>query len=178
MARSSRKQIEEDERKVIAELQKNARESVDQMSKKFDFSRQKVWRIINRLEKDHTIWGYPTLVDNEKLGLRSYLVLIKKTIKSVEELADIIISRDLEKRAEELNVRIESSHYLHGQYDWAICFTAEDIEQAKKFTEALITTYQTYIGDLILMEKIFPVKRCGLQNPHLEKLKEFCQLEQ
>jgi len=30
-----------------------------------------------------------------------------------------------------------------------------------------------YISDLILIEKIFPIKKCGIQNPNLKKLKEF-----
>ena len=58
MAKTSKKQIEEDERKIISELQKNAKESIDIIAKKCGFSRQKVWRIIKRLEKNKTIWGY------------------------------------------------------------------------------------------------------------------------
>jgi len=50
MAKSSKKQIYEDELKVIAELQKNAKESIDVISKKCGFSRQKTWRIIKGLE--------------------------------------------------------------------------------------------------------------------------------
>ena len=33
--------------------------------------------------------------------------------------------------------------------------------------------YYRYISDLILIEKIFPIKKCGIQNPNLKKLKEF-----
>ena len=47
MARSSIKQIANDETKIINELKKNARESIDTIADKCGFSRQKVWRIIN-----------------------------------------------------------------------------------------------------------------------------------
>jgi hypothetical protein len=98
---------------------------------------------------------------------------MKKTNIPVEEAADIIISRKLEKKAEELDIKIESSSYLHGQYDWTLSFTVENIRQAKKFSEALNEIYHRYISDLILIEKIFPIKKCGIQNPNLKKLKEF-----
>ena len=173
MAKSSIKQIKEDEKKILAELQKNSRGSADSIAEKCGFSRQKVWRLMNRLEENKTIWGYGTVVDNEKLELTEYFILVKKTNIPVEEAADIIISRKLEKKADELGIKIESSSYLHGQYDWTLSFTAENIRQAKKFSEALNEIYHRYISDLILIEKIFPIKKCGIQNPNLKKLKEF-----
>lgn len=162
-----------DEKRIIAELEENAKEGIDNIAKKCGFSRQKVWRIIKKLEKNKTIWGYHAVTDNERLGLKSYLVLIKKTNEPIEKLADIIISRKIEKKAKELGIAINQSEYVHGNYDWLICFTASDIKQAKKFCEALNRTYQKHIGDLSLMERIFSVKKSGVQNPELEKLKEF-----
>jgi len=51
------------EKKVIAELRKNAKGSVDALAKRCEFSRQKVWRIRKRLEKDKTVWGYAAIVN-------------------------------------------------------------------------------------------------------------------
>ena len=64
MPKNSREQIDADEKKVIKELQKNSKESSDKIAKKCGFSRQKVWRIIKKLEKNKTIWGYFAVVDN------------------------------------------------------------------------------------------------------------------
>ena len=173
MAKVSAKQIDIDERKVIAALQKNAKESIDAIAKNCGFSRQKVWRIIKRLEKNKTIWGYHAVVDSEKIRMKCYLLLIKKTTEPVQELADIIISRDVEKYAQEFGIVLEDSQYLHGLYDWEMCFYAEDIKKAKRFCELLNKVYQRYIKELFLLERIFSVKQCGLQNPHIIKLKEF-----
>ncbi|MFH1101775.1 MAG: winged helix-turn-helix transcriptional regulator [Methanobacteriota archaeon] len=52
MAKSSRKQIEADEKKVLLELQKNCKESLDKIAKRCGFSRQKTWRILKYLEKN------------------------------------------------------------------------------------------------------------------------------
>ena len=55
MPKNSSEQIDVDEKKVIRELQRNSKESIDKIAKKCGFSRQKVWRIIKRLEKNKTI---------------------------------------------------------------------------------------------------------------------------
>ena len=173
MSKSSQKQIENDEKEVIRELQKNSKESIDKLAKNCGFSRQKVWRIIKRLEENKTIWGYHAVVDHEKLDLIHYLILIKKSTQPVEHTANVIISREIERKADEIGISIETSHYLHGCYDWQICFTAENIVMAKRFCEALNTTYAPSIKKLKLLEIIFPVKESGIQNPHLEGLKTF-----
>ena len=173
MAKVSAKQIDIDERKVITTLQKNAKESIDAIAEECGFSRQKVWRIIKRLEKNRTIWGYHAVVDSEKLRLKRYIVLIKKTTEPVETLADIIISRDLERYADDMGIMIQDSQYLHGMYDWELCFSARDIKEAKRFCETLNKVYQKYIKELFLLERIFPVKQCGIQNPDIVKLKNF-----
>ncbi len=131
MAKSSKEQIDDDEKKVIRELQKNSKENIDKIAKKCGFSRQKVWRVIKRLEKNKTIWGYNVVVDNEKLDLINYLILIKRTSKPIEKTANKIISRDLEEKANEIGIVIHSSHYLHGEFDWQICFTSKNITNAK-----------------------------------------------
>ena len=150
MAKTSKKQMDKDEKKVIAALEKNAKESIDKIARKCGFSRQKVWRIIKRLEKSKTIWGYSAVTDSERLGLNNYLVLIKKTSEPVAKLAESIISREIEKKARELKVTITQSEYIHGKYDWGMCFTAKDIKEAKRFCEALNITYHKHISNLIL----------------------------
>ena len=173
MPKSSKKQIDADEKKVIRELQKNSKESIDKIAKKCEFSRQKVWRIIKRLEKNKTIWGYNVVVDNEKLDLKRYMILIKKTNAPIQETAHKIISRDIEKKADDIGINIINSCYLHGVYDWQICFTADSIAGAKRFCEILNMTYHPSIKEIDLIEVIFPVKNCRIQNPNLEELKDF-----
>jgi hypothetical protein len=58
-------------------------------------------------------------------------------------------------------------------YDWELCFSARDIKEAKRFCETLKKVYQKYIKELFLLERIFSVKQCGIQNPDIVKLKEF-----
>jgi len=70
MSKSSKEQIIDDEKKVIRELKKNAKASIDSIGKNCNFSRQKVWRIIKRLEENKTIWGYSSVFYDEKINLK------------------------------------------------------------------------------------------------------------
>ena len=173
MAKKSKTQVEKDEQKVIMELQSHAKESIDDLAKRCGFSGPKLRRIIKHLEDSEIIWGYHAVTDFEKLGLREYVLLVKKTNKPLDEVAERIISRQIEEKAEEMGVMIGSSYYLHGIYDWGICFTAKDLIHAKKFESELVKTYKSFIFETSLLENIFPVKRSGISNPSLRKLKEF-----
>lgn len=173
MPKVSARQIEIDEKRVIRELQKDSNQSIDSIAKRCGFSRQKVWRMIKKLEKSKIIWGYHAVVDNEKLLLKKYIMLIKKTNVSMAKLVDIIISRQIEQNAEDIGVTISSSTYLHGSFDWQLTFTATDIKQAKRFCETFIRLYQSYVAEMVLLEEIFPVNECNIQNPNIKKLKEF-----
>jgi DNA-binding Lrp family transcriptional regulator len=173
MAKISVRQTDIDEKTVVRELQRNADENIDAIAKRCGFSRQKVWRIIKKLEENHTIWGYHAVIDNERLHLKNYIILIKKTSIPVGKLIEIILSRNIERDAAEVGVSITCSLYLHGSFDWIVVFTAENIKQAKKFCEQFNRIYFGYIKEIHLIEEIFPVKSCGIQNPNIEKLKSF-----
>ena len=173
MAKRSKESVEKDELKVIKELQAHSKENIDNLAKKCGFSGPKLRRIIKNLEESQTIWGYNAVTDFEKLGMKEYLLLIKKTNKPLDETAEKIISNEFEKKAKDLGVFVSSSYYLHGIYDWVICFVASDLKQAKKFESHLDKEFAGTILETHLLENIFPVKRSGIQNPSLKKLREY-----
>ena len=177
MAKNSMKQIREDEKKILKELQKNANKSINEIAKKCKFSRQKVWRIIKNLEKNNTIWGYMAVIDEEKLNMQGYVVLIKRSNQPLtKELVNKIIERNIEENLENSNAEIISSSYTNGIFDWIICFRAQDIKGAKRFCESLNKLFEGYIQEIYLLEKMFPVKKCGLPNPEIDKLSDFFDL--
>jgi len=173
MPKSSRKQIDDDEKKVIQELQKNSKESIDKIAKKCGFSRQKVWRIIKRLESNKTIWGYCAVIDNERFGLKRYVMLIKRSNSPINDAINKIIDLTMHHKGEEIGINILESSYIHGHYDWMFIFTANGIKDAKRFVELLTREYQQVISEIHLMEDIFSVKKCGEINPNMDKFREF-----
>jgi len=173
MPKNSREQINVDEKKVIRELQKNSKDGIDKIEKRCGFSRQKVRRIIKRLEKNKTIWGYYAVVDDEKLDMKRYIMLIKRSNKPLGDAVNKIIDLAMHCKEEEIGVDVICISYIHGHYDWMLIFTANNIKNAKKFTEWLTKEYQHMISEIHLLEDIFSVKKCGLINPDLEKFREF-----
>lgn len=174
MAKNSMKQIKEDENKILLELSNNSNKSINEIAKKCGFSRQKVWRIIKNLERNHTIWGYTTVVDKEKQDLVNYTILIKRTNIPIEkELTEKIIKRELDHFAENIGVYVECSHYTHGEYDWVVCFDAKNTKDAKRFCEALTKLFCNNIKEIHLLETLFTAKNNGITNPDINKLRNF-----
>jgi len=174
MAKNSKKQIRKDEKRIIEELLNNSNKSINEIAKNCEFSRQKVWRIIKNLEKNQTIWGYTSVIDEEMLERNSYIVLIKRTSKPVEKsLVKKIIDRDMENRANELNISITNSIYTNGNYDWIIYLETEDKKEANRFCESLKKEFEGFIQEIHLLDQMFPIKKSGITNPNsrdLEKL--------
>ena len=177
MAKSSVKQIEQDEKRIIKELLKNANKSINDIAKTCGFSRQKVWRVIKNLEKNNTIWGYSAVVNEEKLSKKSYIIFIKRTNKPFpKDLIDKIINRDLTKQAKKIGIEIKNSYYTNGVYDWVICFNANDIREAKSFVEEFNKLYEGYLSELHLVENMFSAVSCGVTNPEIKKLGDFFKI--
>ena len=166
MPKASREQIADDEKKILRELQKNSKENIDKIAKRCGFSRQKVWRVIKRLEKNKTIWGYSAIVDNEKVDLTHYTMLVKRTIVPVDEkLRNMISKEELDEYFPELNITLEDCLYVNGKYDWIISFTAPGIKEMKKFCEKLLRKFSEHMGAYEVLETIGTIEKQGIKNP-------------
>lgn len=174
MAKSSREQIEADEIKILQELRKNSRLSYNDLAEKCGFSRQKVWRIVNDLEKNKTIWGYSTVIDDNKFGIKQFFLFIKrKGGKTEDKHVDIAVNRSLRDHLEKLGMTVEASYYSHGAYDWITIISGENIREVKKFVEHILEHYQSIIADVQVTEILFSLQKEGIENPNKEKLREF-----
>jgi DNA-binding Lrp family transcriptional regulator len=163
-----------DEKKVLSELVKNANKNIETIAKLCGFSKQKTWRIIKRLEAKELIWGYTAVFDEKKMGLKHFMVLIKRSMKRLDESTiNKIVSRRLEDVIKELGITIESSSYVHGDFDWILTFTAKDIVQAKKFSDALVTFHPGVIDNVSIVETLMYIKKHYILNPEKARLKEF-----
>ena len=77
MSKDDNIKLSKDEEKILEELIKDSRQTPYEIAQKLGFSRQKVWRTINRLEKNKTIWGYTTVVNQIRRGYNYYFALCK-----------------------------------------------------------------------------------------------------
>ncbi len=174
MAKSSKEQIDNDEKIILHELQRNSKESIDELAKKCGFSRQKVWRIIKRLENNKTIWGYHAVVEPEKIGLKRFLILIKRTTKNfTKDQVDIITSRQVTQASLKLGITIECSYFIHGSYDWFFMVTAKDVLSVKKIVETFNSVFKGFFSEVKVQEVIFAAETNNLTNPNIDQIKEF-----
>jgi len=141
MAKSSRKQIEMDEKLVLSDLKENGRAGFGVIAEKYGFSRQKVWRIVNRLEKNKTILGYKAVVDNEKIELERFLIMVSARRAFDFEMLDEIVTE-----IKSLCVTVNGSSITHGTYDWVLDVTTDGGIKAIKKCEWKIYDIQ---GQLI-----------------------------
>lgn len=178
MSKSSKEKLDDDTKRVLSELKNNANKSVNDIAKKLSFSRQKVWRLIKNLEEDHTIWGYTAIINEEKQGKKTFILLIKRTTNPFDDqLAEKIISRDLEIEMAKFNCTVIGSVYTNGSYDWVIVFVADELKNAKIVADLFLKRYPRYIQDTILLEELFPCKVQNILNPDIKDLKKLiCNL--
>lgn len=174
MAKNSREQINKDEKKILAELIKNAKENLDVIAKQCNFSTQKVRKAIKQLEQNNTLWGYTGIFNEQKIGLNHYTLLVKKSNKIIEEkTVDQIISRKIEDITVDLGITIENSYYVHGEYDWILTFTAQDVNAAKRFADTLSRVNEGIIEKMTILQTMMFIRKQYILNPERMKLKEF-----
>jgi DNA-binding Lrp family transcriptional regulator len=123
--------ITEDEKKVLDSLEKNGKESIDEIAKRCGFSRQKVWRIIKHFEENKTIWGYVGIQNEDVKGLSHFILLVKRSSLPIGlEFKKGLINGKLDSMLPE-NVKIESIYLTHGTYDGMVTFYAPNLVTAK-----------------------------------------------
>ncbi len=173
MVKRTKKQYDEDAEKVLAELQSNCKQDLDKIAKHCGFSKQKAWRIIKQLETEGYIWGYTSIINEEKRNLTQFTILIKKTSQPLEtRIVEKIDTITLEEFVSEMDVFIESSYFVHGNYDWLITVIASDIKHVRKFCEALFKAFPGAMEKIEVLQTLYAVRKHHIFNPDRKKLHE------
>jgi len=166
--------VTEESRNVLDALQRNAKENIAVIAKECHMSKEKCSRMIRHLEKTGKIWGYSAVVDEHELPYKKFVLLLKRTTKKYDEATlDRIEMEQFKKEYEPLGVRIESSYYLHGEYDWLVIFTAADLVHAKKFSSILFDHYPGIAEKVNIMEILYVNRVHFIKNPDQSKLREY-----
>lgn len=173
MIKSSKEQMQKDAKVVLAELQKDSHKNIDLIAKSVGFSKQKVWRIIKQLEKDRLIWGYSAITDVEKQELEKYILFFKRSsIPFDKKTADEVNLNGILNDYNKLGITIETSYYIHGEFDWVIIFTAKDIIFAKKFVNLMQDRYPGFIEKIQLARVLYTPRDHYIVNPAPLKAKD------
>ena len=126
-------------RKILYELDVNARQSCSQIGKKVGLSKDTVNNRIKKMEKLGIIKGYYTILDISKLGYLDFRVFIK------------LYNTSLEKEKEIINYLVNHPRVgwlvsVTGNWDINMLVWAESVFEYKKFWDRFVEKY----GDFVL----------------------------
>jgi DNA-binding Lrp family transcriptional regulator len=171
MSKSSAEQIKEDEDKILDFLENNANRSINDIAKSTGFSRQKVWRVIKKMEENNTIWGYTAVINSKNIDRKEYMLIIKRSNKAVDDvIIKKAIDQDFLNDINKLGIKFIDSLYTHGVYDWVIYFSAPNLLIAKSFLDYVNKNYEGFVSESHLLEVMFPMSKGGATNPEMKNL--------
>lgn len=120
------------DRKILAELQRDASLSVDQLSDRVSLSRNACWRRLKRLEDERYITGRVALVDAEKVGVGlSVFILVRTSHHDPEWLAKF-------RAAASSLPEITGVYRMSGDLDYVLRARVADVKAYDRLYQRLI----------------------------------------
>lgn len=174
MAKISKEQQDIDEKKVLDKLQQHGNESITILSKTCGFTPQKTSKIIKNLEKKKIILGYTAIIDEQKLGLQKFVLLIKRSSTKLDrDVANNLASEQLAGDLSQLDITIDSSYFIHGEYDWALVFTAPELNEAKRLIGLILSKYPHFVSKYLIIQILMMLESNHIvNNDSLAKLRD------
>lgn len=142
-------QLDEIDRKILAELQEDAGQSLDEIARKAGSSKTPVWNRIRKLREAGVIGRQTVLLDPEALGLEAcFFVLIRTSEHEAEWQRKFLEA--LRKRPEVLE-----AHRLAGDIDYILKVRVKNARAYDSFYQALISEVKIHnVTALLSMEEI------------------------
>ena len=141
--------LDEMDRKILAELQADASQSLDEIARKVGSSKTPVWNRIRRMREAGVITRTTAILDAEALGLEAcFFVLIRTSEHEADwqrKFLDV-----LRRRPEVLE-----AHRLAGDIDYILKVRVKNARAYDLFYQALISEVKIYnVTALLSMEEI------------------------
>ena len=141
--------LDETDRKILAELQSDAGQSLDEIAGKVSSSKTPVWNRIRKMRENGVIGQETVLLDAEKLGLEACFFVLVKTNAHDAGWQDKFL-QVLRARPEVLE-----AHRLAGEIDYILKVRVTNAKAYDAFYQALIKEVAIYnVTALLSMEEI------------------------
>ena len=141
--------IDELDRKILAELQADASQSLDEIARKVGSSKTPVWNRIRRMKEQGVITRQTAILDAEALGLEAcFFVLIRTSEHEADWQRRFL---DVLKRRPE----VMEAHRLAGDIDYILKVRVKNARAYDTFYQALISEVKIHnVTALLSMEEI------------------------
>lgn len=141
--------IDDLDRKILAELQQDASQSLDEIAKKVGSSKTPVWNRIRKLREARVIGQQTVILDPMALGLESCFFVLIRTSEHEAEWQQKFL-RALQERPE-----VMEAHRLAGEIDYILKVRVANARAYDVFYQALISEVRIFnVTALLSMEEI------------------------
>lgn len=142
-------QLDDLDRKILAELQEDADQSLDEIARKVGSSKTPVWNRIRRMREQGVILRTTALLDAESLGLEACFFVLIRTSEHEADWQHKFL-QVLQSRPEVLE-----AHRLAGDIDYILKVRVKNARAYDTFYQALISEVRIYnVTALLSMEEI------------------------
>ena len=141
--------IDDVDRKILAEMQRDASQSLDEIARAVGSSKTPVWNRIRKLKDAGVIGQQTVFLDAEALGFEAcFFVLIRTSEHEAEWQAKFL--KALRDRAE-----VQEAHRLAGDIDYILKVRVKNARAYDAFYQALISEVRVFnVTALLSMEEI------------------------
>jgi Lrp/AsnC family transcriptional regulator len=141
--------IDETDRKILAELQRDASQSLDDIARQVGSSKTPVWNRIRKLKEAGVIGKQTVMLDAEALGFEAcFFVLIRTSEHEAAWQSKFL--KALQDRPE-----VQEAHRLAGDIDYILKVRVKNARAYDEFYQALISEVRVHnVTALLSMEEI------------------------
>lgn len=141
--------LDEMDRKILAELQADSSQSLDEIARKVGSSKTPVWNRIKRMREGGVILQQTAILDPDALGLEACFFVLIRTAEHEAEWQRKFL-KALRERPEVLE-----AHRLAGDIDYILKVRVKNARAYDTFYQALISEVRIYnVTALLSMEEI------------------------
>ena len=141
--------IDETDRNILAQLQRDAGQSLDDIAKAVGSSKTPVWNRIRKLRDAGVIGQQTVLLDAEALGFEACFFVLIRTSEHDADWQNRFLAA-LKARPE-----VQEAHRLAGEIDYILKVRVKNARAYDDFYQALISEVRIYnVTALLSMEEI------------------------
>ncbi|MDZ4093711.1 MAG: Lrp/AsnC family transcriptional regulator [Paracoccaceae bacterium] len=141
--------LDEMDRKILAELQEDAAQSLDEIARKVGSSKTPVWNRIRRMKEAGVILRQTALLDPEALGLEACFFVLIRTSEHEADWQQRFLT------ALRMRPEVMEAHRLAGDIDYILKVRVKNARAYDTFYQALISEVRIFnVTALLSMEEI------------------------
>jgi Lrp/AsnC family transcriptional regulator len=141
--------IDELDRKILAELQRDAAQSLDDISRSVGSSKTPVWNRIRKMREAGVIGAQTVMLNADALGFEACFFVLIRTSEH-EAVWQRLFLKALQDRPE-----VQEAHRLAGDIDYILKVRVRNARAYDEFYQALISEVRVYnVTALLSMEEL------------------------